>query len=219
MLVQRIDIVSDVVCPWCYIGKRQLELALQRWREAQPQAPAPVVAWHPFQLSPDTPLEGIERSAYLTAKFGSDDLSRFHQHLYPAAAAVGLSLNFEGIQRQPNTRAAHALIAACETGAPQERMVEALFRGFFVEGADLSDRDTLIELAVSAGLPRQAASGLIEDAATLDAVAQADRELRSMGISGVPFFVIDQKVGVSGAQGADALFAALEKASARGGAA
>ncbi|MGD9942058.1 MAG: DsbA family oxidoreductase [Burkholderiaceae bacterium] len=217
MPVQRIDIVSDVVCPWCYIGKRQLEEALQRWREARPQEPAPVVAWHPFQLSPETPIEGVDRDAYMQAKFGTADLSRMHARIEPAASAVGLKLNFDRIGRQPNTRPAHALIAACELGAPQERMVEALFRGFFVDGADLSNPDTLVELAVSAGLPRQAARGLVDDAATLDAVAQADRELRSMGISGVPFFVVDQKVGVSGAQGADALYAALERADAQAG--
>lgn len=208
----RIDVVSDVVCPWCYIGKRQLEAAIARWRQANPDAPEPLVRWHPFQLNPDLPDEGMSRAEYLQAKFGSADPAAIYQRVSAAARTVGLEPDFAKIARQPNTLRAHALIGAAQ-GAIQQALVERLFRAYFVEGADLTSRATLEALARDAGLDQAAIDAALDDSGdALDSAARADERARGLGIGGVPFFVVDGKVGVSGAQGADALLAAFAQA-------
>ncbi len=207
----RIDVVSDVVCPWCYIGKRQLESALERWSARGAEAPPVTVVWHPFQLNPDLPPEGIGRDAYLRRKFGSADTHRLYAHVASAAQSVGLAMDFERIERQPNTLAAHALIAAMPVGRAQDAMVEALFSAYFVEGADLTSSETLLEVAERAGLARSRAREIIDDRQALDAIARGDRDWRERGVSGVPLFIVDGRVGVHGAQGADAILAALER--------
>lgn len=207
----RVDVVSDVVCPWCYVGKRQLEAALERWRAANPGAPEPQVRWHPFQLNPDLPDEGMSRADYLERKFGTPDPAAIYQRVGAAARAVGLQPEFAKIARQPNTLRAHALIGAVQ-GEAQQAIVERLFRAYFVEGADLTSRATLEALAREAGVPDEAARAALDDGEARQQAAKADAEARGLGVSGVPFFVIDGKVGVSGAQGADALLAAFAQA-------
>lgn len=209
----RIDVVSDVVCPWCYVGKRQLEAALARWRAAHPDAPEPAVRWHPFQLNPDLPDEGMSRADYLREKFGASDPAAIYQRVSAAAHAVGLAPEFAKIARQPNTLRAHALIAAAQ-GEAQQAIVERLFRAYFVEGADLTSRETLEALAREAGLDDAAIRAALDDGAALERARQADLDARELGIGGVPFFVIDGKVGISGAQGADALLGAFAQARA-----
>lgn len=205
-----VHVISDVVCPWCYIGKRQLEAALDRWSR---DLGAPVeVSWHPFQLDPTIPAEGIPRDEYLQRKFGSTNTAQLYARLAGAAASVGLSMDFTSIVRQPNTLAAHALIAAMPAGAAQQAMVEALFRSYFIEAADLTARQTLIDIAERAGMSREDAAHAIDDRRTLDAVAEIDRELREQGVSGVPLFLVDRRFAVRGAQGADAIVSALEQA-------
>ncbi|RPH66924.1 MAG: DsbA family oxidoreductase [Burkholderiales bacterium] len=207
----RIDVVSDVVCPWCYVGKRQLEAALERWRATNPGAPEPQVRWHPFQLNPDLPDEGMSRADYLQMKFGTPDPAAIYQRVGAAARAVGLQPEFAKIARQPNTLRAHALIGAVQ-GDAQQAIVERLFRAYFVEGADLTSRATLEALAREAGLPDAAVGAALDDGEARQQAAEADAEARRLGVSGVPFFVIDGKAGVSGAQGADALLAAFGQA-------
>jgi predicted DsbA family dithiol-disulfide isomerase len=209
----RVDVISDIVCPWCYVGKRQLEMALERWRAAHPDAPAPIVRWHPFQLNPDFPEAGMERAGYLQRKFGTSDPGAIYQRVQAAAEAVGLAPEFAKISRQPNTRRAHALVAAAPDEATQQAVVERMFRAYFIEGADLSSQDVLAALAGEAGLS-QAQVEQAFDEASLAHIAQADAEARQLGVSGVPFFVIDGKLAASGAQGADALLAAFEQARA-----
>lgn len=206
----RVDVVSDVVCPWCYVGKRQLEAALHRWVATHPGLPEPLVRWHPFQLNPDLPEAGIDRADYLRTKFGGSDPGAIYERVSAAAHAVGLEPDFERIPRQPNTLRAHALISAAQ-GDIQQAIVEALFRAYFVDGADLTSRDTLATLAQEAGLDDGAICKALDSTEAADATAHADSEARRMGVSGVPFFVIDGRVGVSGAQGADALMAAFDQ--------
>lgn len=210
----RVDVVSDVVCPWCYVGKRQLEAALHRWVAIHAGLPEPLVRWHPFQLNPDLPDTGVARADYLRMKFGDSDPGAIYERVSAAAHAVGLEPDFERIPRQPNTLRAHALINAAQ-GDVQQAVVEALFRAYFVDGADLTSRDTLATLAREAGLDDEAARIALDSSEAAASVAHADSEARRMGVSGVPFFVIDGRIGVSGAQGADALMAAFEQS--RGG--
>ncbi len=200
----RIDVVSDVVCPWCFVGKRQLEQALARWEREHPGQPVEV-RWHPFQLNPDLPAEGMSRSAYLAGKFGSADTSRIYANVERAAGAVDLPLAIEAIARQPNTLRAHALISAAPDQASQDALVEALFAAYFQQGRDLTDVATLREIASAAGMSDELIERALADDAAHQAVAEADQRARRAGIRGVPCFIVNGRSAVSGAQGADAI--------------
>ena len=209
-----VDVISDVVCPWCFIGKRQLEAAIERFGRQVPGAPRVEVRWHPFQLNPDMPAEGMARTDYLQRKFGSADGSAIYERVRKAAEANGLELALQDIARQPNTMRAHALIALSGPDV-QPAMVERLFRAYFVEGADLTDDGVLIELAREAGLSEPAIDAALHDESVHGTVSAADENARRLGVSGVPFFIFDQKLGVSGAAGTDTLVQAFETALAR----
>ena len=208
-----IDIVSDVVCPWCYIGKRKLEAAL-----ALPQAvdlPAVELRWHPFQLNPDMPAGGVSRQQYLEDKFGGPGrAAEIYARVRAAGRTVGLELNIEGISLQPNTLAAHALIAFAQQGAGTlgSAVKERILKAYFVENRFIGSVDVLVDIALEAGLDADAARAYLIDPVHLQEVAQADAQARGMGISGVPFFIFNQKVAVSGAQDPAALLDAMRQA-------
>lgn len=214
-----IDVVSDVVCPWCFIGKRHLEAALVRWRGAHPGA-APTVRWHPFELNPDLPPGGADRRAYLEAKFGGPERARaIYARVEAAGQAAGLPFAFDAIRRQPNTRQAHRLLAWAATLAPtqavpepQDALAEALFRGYFFDGADYTDDAVLAARAGDAGLDPQAAVAFLASDALRDDIATELDAARQMGVTGVPFFIFDGRLAVSGAQPADVLFDAMQQA-------
>jgi len=208
-----IDIVSDVVCPWCYIGKRKLEAAL-----ALPGAaglPQVEVRWHPFQLNPDLPTEGVSRQQYLEEKFGGPQrAAEIYDRVRAAGRSAGLELNIDGIARQPNTQAAHALIAFAQQagGDTGGDMKERLLQAYFVENRFIGDIEVLVDIARQAGLDADAARTFVSDPAQLEAVAQADAQVRGMGIGGVPFFIFNQKLAVSGAQDPATLLDAMQQA-------
>ena len=210
-----IDVVSDVVCPWCYIGKRKLEAAL-----ALPGAaslPNVLIRWHPFQLNPDMPLQGVSRQQYLEHKFGGPErAAEIYARVRAAGLAVGLALNIDGITLQPNTLAAHALIAFAQLGDfDASDIKERLLKAYFVENRFIGSADVLAEIAEEAGLNGAAAQAFVSDPEQLAAVAQADAHVRSLGISGVPYFIFNQKVAVSGAQDPATLLAAMQQAVSR----
>lgn len=207
-----IDVVSDVVCPWCYIGKRRLEAAL-----ALPEAhdlPNVVIRWHPFQLNPDLPADGIDRQRYLEDKFGGPKrAAEIYDHVRTAGHAAGLSLHIDGIKRQPNTLAAHALLAFAQLGdADGNNVKERLLYAYFVENRFLGNIDVLANIAEEAGLNGEDARAFITDPEQLDAVAQEDAHIRQMGVTGVPFFIFNRKVSVSGAQDPVTLLGAMHRA-------
>lgn len=207
-----IDIVSDVVCPWCFIGKRKLEAAL-----ALPDAadlPNVIIRWHPFQLNPDLPSQGISRKQYLEDKFGGPErAAEIYERVRTAGNSVGLELNIDGITLQPNTLAAHALIAFAQLGdADGSDMKERLLNAYFVENRFIGSPDVLAEIAEEAGLNGDDARAFVTDPDHLEAVAQADARVRGMGISGVPFFIFNQRVSVSGAQDPAVLLGAMQQA-------
>jgi predicted DsbA family dithiol-disulfide isomerase len=207
-----IDIVSDVVCPWCYIGKRRLEAAL-----AARAGPAPAVRWLPFQLNPDIPAGGIDRRAYLKEKFGGPERAReIYERIEAAGREVGISFRFDRIDRQPNTSDAHRLIAWAQAVAPAcaDRLVERLFLAYFTEGVDLGVASELARLAGESGCDPGAARAWLESSAGREEVASADARMKSMGIGGVPFFIFDQRVAVSGAQSPEVLADAMAQAAA-----
>ncbi len=204
----QIDVVSDVVCPWCFVGKRQLEQALARLGSQQPGVEVQV-RWHPFQLNPDLAEEGMARSEYLSAKFGSADTSRIYTNVRRAAATVGLDLAMEAIVRQPNTLRPHALMEAAAGQGLQDALAEALFVAYFQQGRDLSDARQLAEIARAVGLSDEAIDQALLEDEPRQAISQADNRARRAGIQGVPCFIFNGRHAVSGAQGADALVDAM----------
>ena len=200
-----IDVVSDVVCPWCYIGKRRLEAALARLEGAKPQ-----VHWHPFQLNPDLPAEGVERRSYLEAKFGgAERAAQIYARVRAAGASVGIGFELDRITRQPNTLDAHRLISWAQARGDAGPLVERLFRAYFIEGVFIGDAAELERLATEAGFDGDAAAAFLASDAGVAEVAGADRRARELGISGVPLFIFNHRVAVSGAQEPDTLLAAL----------
>lgn len=212
----RIDIVSDVVCPWCYVGKRRLEAALATLRAREPALDLDV-RWHPFQLNPDLPQEGVDRRRYLEAKFGgAARAAQIYERVRAAGQASGLDLAFDRIERQPNTLDAHRLIAWAQHEAPVRAgaLVEGLFHAYFVEGRFIGDPAELAALAADAGYDRESAARMLASDALRDEVAAADERARALGIEGVPFFVFDGRVAVSGAHEPATLLDAIAQARA-----
>jgi predicted DsbA family dithiol-disulfide isomerase len=209
-----IDIVSDVVCPWCYIGKRHVEQAISLWHIKHPEAVVNV-RWRPFQLNPDLPLEGTDRKSYLEQKFGGPERAKaIYARVAAAGRNAGLEMNFDGIRKQPNTLAAHALIAYAQTandGAHADAVTERLFKAYFVDGEFIGDLDVLVAIAAECGLNADATRAVLSERATLDLIAAQDASAREQGISGVPYFIFNQKVALSGAQPPDVLLDAMER--------
>jgi predicted DsbA family dithiol-disulfide isomerase len=211
MTALSIDIVSDVVCPWCFIGKRRLERALELYRARRPDAPAPQVVYHPFELNPEIPREGVARADYIARKFGARGYSA-HERLVHAGAQLGIAFAFDRIERQPNTLAAHALIEWARRRGVQPAVKEALMQAFFVDGRDLTDAATLVDIAAKAGLDRAEAQGAIADEELRRNVAEEEEHAKSMGIHGVPFFVFNRRLAVEGAQPPEVLFETMLEA-------
>jgi predicted DsbA family dithiol-disulfide isomerase len=205
----RIDIVSDVVCPWCFIGKKRLENAVAM----KPDVPVEL-HWRPYFLNDWIPREGISREQYLTTKFGGVDRYKgIAQRVAAAAQAEGLTYAMDKISRQPNTLDAHRLIRwAGETGKAAE-MKQTLMDFYFTQGADLTDRETLVRAASTVGLDAErvrADLGSDKDVAEIEREAEAAKEA---GIQGVPMFIFDGRFAVSGAQAPETLAEAIERAS------
>ena len=192
----KLDILSDPICPWCFIGKTNLDRAL----EQRPDHPF-AIEWHPFQLNPDMPPEGMDRRAYMEAKFGGrDGAVRAYAPVLQAAEKAGLTINFEGITRTPNTLDAHRLIHWAGLEGRQTAAVSALFRAYFVEGRDIGDTTTLADIAGAIGLDRATTERLLASDADADDIRARDAHARERGVTGVPTFVIANQHVVVGAQ-------------------
>jgi predicted DsbA family dithiol-disulfide isomerase len=208
--VGRIDVISDAICPWCYIGKRHLERALALLDK---QGLHFTVAWHPFQLNPDMPREGVERAQYRLAKFGSAERSRqLDERITETACTVGLEFHLDRLTRTPNTLDAHRLIRLAGQHGVQDGVVEALFEGYFCDGADIGNAEVLTRLGVEGGLERDDIMAMLASDTGLKEVAAADRMARNAGIQGVPSFALQGHVLFSGAVPADEMAQAFRRA-------
>jgi predicted DsbA family dithiol-disulfide isomerase len=204
----RLDVISDAICPWCYIGKRQMERAL-----GQVSGLAFRVSWRPFQLNPDMPREGVDRATYRLAKFGSAEHgAALDARISEAGQAVGIEFRFDRMTRTPNTVDAHRVIRLAGEMGVQDAVVERLFHAYFAEGRDIGDAATLAELAAEAGLDAGEVTRLLNGEAERDAVLEEDAMARRAGLSGVPTFALDGHVLFSGAVPADTMAEALTKA-------
>jgi predicted DsbA family dithiol-disulfide isomerase len=204
-----IDVVSDVICPWCFLGKRRLDKALAMLDGLDIE-----VAWRPFMLDPSIPPEGIDRRAYMVGKFGAERVKTIHDPLIAAGKAEGVPYDFEAITRTPNSLDAHRVIRWSHLAGLQSRMAERLFMAFWSEGRNISDHQVLGDCAADLGIDRPS---LIRQLATdhdKDAVLGEINMAAKMGIRGVPTFVIGRRYGVSGAQAAEVLADTIRKVAA-----
>jgi len=191
-----IDIVSDTICPWCYIGKRKLEAALSTRTDIDVQ-----IGWRPFQLNPEMPRSGMSRQAYLSAKFGgAERAGRIYDNIRAAGAELGIEFRFDLIQRTPSTLDSHRLVRWALADGVQNEVVQSLFDAYFEKGENVGDRDVLVRIASEAGMDGDTVRRQLDDDTDLELIRQEDTMARSMGINGVPCFIIDRKYAVSGAQ-------------------
>lgn len=194
----QLDIFSDPVCPWCYIGKTYLDRAL----EAEPNHPFGI-EWHPFQLNPDMPPEGMDRIAYLSAKFGPGGATSADAHVEQAARQAGIEIDFSRVRRIPNTLDAHRLIHWAGLEGRQTAAVSALFRAHWREGRDIGDAAVLAEIAGAIGLDRAMMARLLEGEADRDEIRARDEHARARGVTAVPTFIVGGRYALPGAQPAE----------------
>ena len=218
-IVLNIDIISDVVCPWCYIGKRQIEAALALYAQQNPGADRPRVNWRPFQLNPQLPVEGMSRQDYVVQKLGAARSKDIYSRVAAVGVEYGIAFAFDRIARQPNTVGPHSLIALAGTAGPeadglQSRVKEAFLRAYFLDGVDLTKPENLVAVATAAGLDGGKVERCLADPRSRQAVEQEDQRARAIGVEGVPFFIFNGKLAVSGAQGPAALLDAMRQADA-----
>jgi predicted DsbA family dithiol-disulfide isomerase len=203
-----IDVVSDVVCPWCYIGKARLDQAI-----ANVAGDILVtVNWRPYQLNPDLPPEGVDHKAHLAAKLGGQEaVDRAHKMLAGLGEQEGIAFDFDAVTISPNTLDAHRLIrwALTEGGDTQSEVASLLFKANFEEGRNIGDHAVLLDIATEAGLDRTVIAALLASDADKDAVSEEIDIARGMGVTGVPCFIVDSKYAVMGAQSVEVLEDAL----------
>ena len=192
----KLDIMSDPICPWCYIGKTHLDRALAD----NPDHPF-VIEWHPFQLNPDMPAEGMDRRAYLEGKFGGKEGAvRAYAPVVEHAEKAGLTINFEAMARTPNTLNAHRLIHWAGIEGRQTAAVDALFDAYFVQARDIGDSEVLADIADSIGMDAAVVLRLLNTEEDADDIRARDSHSRQMGVNSVPTFIVAGKHAVPGAQ-------------------
>lgn len=192
----KLDIISDPICPWCYIGKSKLDRALEKHPEHDFE-----IEWHPFQLNPEMPAAGMDRREYLETKFGGKDAAvKVYSAIAQAAEAAGVEINFEGIKRTPSTLNAHRLLHWAGLEGKQNAVVDRVFKAYFREGLDISDTDVLVDIARGAGLDSAMIRRLLSGDADAQNIRDRDAAAREKGVSGVPCFVIGNHYVVQGAQ-------------------
>ena len=192
----KLDIISDPICPWCYIGKTLLDRAL----EAEPEHPFEI-EWHPFQLNPDMPLVGMDRRAYLEGKFGGKEQAvKVYGQIDQHARDIGLELDLGAIKRTPNTLNAHRLIHWAGIEQRQSMVISALFRAYFKEGRDIGDVEVLADLADTCGMDAALVQRLLATDEDLEGIREKDAGFRKMGVNSVPTFIIAGQHAVPGAQ-------------------
>jgi len=203
-----IDVVADVVCPWCYLGWRRLKSAVA----LRPDVEAKLI-WRPYQLDPTLPEEGVDRKAYMANKFRDPDkLKAVHAALVESGAEEGIKFDFEAIEIAPNTNAAHRLIRWALTAGVQDEVVEALFKAYFEQGLDIGDPMVLADIAEAAGMERLVVLQLLSEGADKEAVAREHAMAVQGGVTGVPFAIFAGKVAVVGAETPERIVQAIDQA-------
>lgn len=192
-------IVSDIACPWCFIGKTRLETALTQFGLNERFT----ITWLPYELNPEMPEAGMDRTQYLDTKFGPGKRREIELRLSEAALESGVTFNWAKVTKSVNTRMAHMLVAAASTVQRGGDMTAALFKAYWQEGRDIGDLETLVQIAVEQGFDEQAARDELTNDELRETVIGLENHAREVGVTGVPFFIVDSKLAVSGAQPPD----------------
>ncbi len=207
----KLDIISDPICPWCYIGKAGLDRALEK----HPDHPFQI-EWHPFQLNPDMPMGGMDRRGYLETKFGGkENAVRVYSQIADAAKAAGLEIDFEAMKRTPNTIDAHRLIHWAGLEGRQTAVIARLFKAYFVEGLDIGDHAVLLDIAEGVGMDRAMTERLLSSDADSEDIRARDAHARERGVTGVPTFVVANQHVLPGAQPAELWTSVIEDIAAQ----
>lgn len=208
--ILQLDIISDFVCPWCFIGKRKLDVALQRQREFEIN-----IVWRPYRLDPSIPKAGLDRKEYLTAKFGPQAGRKIGDKVIAAASGTGINFNFDAIQMTPNTTNAHRLMRWAGLLGRQHQLADQLFSAYFEQGVDIGADKTLLDLGESIGFTRNELQEALDSDADYTAIDDQDAEARDAGVTGVPALLLGGKFVLMGAQDPDYVDTILNKAHAR----
>ncbi|TYC53856.1 DsbA family oxidoreductase [Rhodobacterales bacterium] len=200
-----VDVVSDVMCPWCYIGKKRLEAAIRSVPDLKVQ-----VRWHAFQLDETLPKAGKDRQQYLNDKFGGPErAAEFYEQIKAAGREEGINFAFDAIKVSPNTLDCHRLILWSRADELQDEVVELLFQAYFLNGEDLTKSETLVRISEKAGMQSDLVEQLLETDTDLDKVRHQIAKAQQSGITGVPCFILDERFVLAGAEKAETLAAAL----------
>ena len=203
-----IDVFSDIVCPWCFIGKRRLERALEQTHRAKTLQ----VTWRPFELNPAMSKTGMDRHVYLKAKFGGhDEVKAMQDRVAAVGASVGIDFAFDRIVKTPNTFDAHRLVWFAQQQGQQDEVVEELFYGYFVGGLDVGNSETLATLAVRAGIDGDKVRQMLRTEEGAAVVRQEETHGHQLGITGVPHFILNGQTSISGAQPVETFVIAIER--------
>ncbi len=205
-----IDVVADVICPWCFLGKRRLDKALAQLPDIKVE-----VVNRPFFLDPTIPAEGLDRHKYMADKFGEARLATIHRPLEEMGAKDGVPYHFDKITRTPNSLDAHRLIRWAQQADKQPAVVEALFMAYWSEGRDVGDHDTLVAIATQCGMNGVEVAQLLKQDTDKQAVLTEAQRAVEMGVTGVPTFIMAQRYGISGAQEVSVLVDAIKKVAAQ----
>ncbi len=204
----KVDIISDVVCPWCYIGKRRLEKAIIKLSDRFDFE----LEYHPFELNPNMPQNGLSQKEYLSNKFGGDErYDQITDNTTDVAVKEGLVFDFANQEISPNTRNLHAIIQLAKEENKQLEVVEAFFQAYFAKGINLSQHENIIKIGTTAGIPREKIVACLHDDDAKLQIEIAESEISKLGISGVPFYIINNRYGISGAQSPETFIEAFEE--------
>ncbi len=201
-----IDVFSDPVCPWCYIGKKNLDLAIKKYDLIKP-----LFRWHPFQLNPSMPLEGIGREEYLVNKFGSKNASDLlYKKIYEAGKKASIDFNFKAIKTMPNSIYAHILIETIDDFFLKNKTIEALFKSFFINGENIGNLNTLCKIAIDIGLDKDILLRNFKNKNLIKLINNKDSQIKKSGLEGVPFYIFEESKNISGSMSVESFINTLE---------
>ena len=211
MLVIELDIFSDTVCPWCYIGKKRLENALNKYKNLVIKQ-----TWRPFQLNPGMPPDGMDRQEYLISKFGSSDAAKtVYENIYEEGVKEGINFNFDLIEVTPNSFNSHRLLALAYNANIQEKVLDDLFESYFLHGKDIGDPNILLQIAIKHNINAEEFKSYLSDQENIEPLANEAIQAKKMGINSVPTFIVNRQIVINGAQTSENFELIFEKLKSR----
>ena len=211
MLMIELDIFSDTVCPWCYIGKKRLENALNKYKNLEIKQ-----TWRPFQLNPGMPPDGMDRQEYLISKFGSSDAAKtVYENIYEEGVKEGINFNFDLIEVTPNSFNSHRLLALGYQANIQEKVLDDLFESYFLHGKDIGDPNILLQIAIKHNIDAEDFKSYLSDQENIEPLANEEIQAKKMGIKSIPTYIVNKQIVINGAQTSENFELIFEKLKAR----